>query len=479
MQFIIKANKNIIGIMGKHLFDKDAKYRLNYFCITQHIDEKFVLFNNMTKTMVELDSKEENLLTDFLEKNSLINSENKYLINELLKNWILVKADFNEVKVFDQIKDIYLEIYNSHKNKRFNNFTILPTTNCNARCYYCYEKGAKKISMNEQIANDTAQFIINNNLNYTGKVAITWFGGEPLLGAKNIDIICQALLENKIKFSSNFISNGYLFDDKTIKHAIKKWNLSRVQITLDGTEKNYNKIKSYAFHNKNKPINPFSIVIKNIEDLIKNNVYVKIRLNVSKDNFEDLKNLVEYLSQKFNKLKNKQDKNKVKYLHVYTHSIFQEMDDAYKKNDQDKKLFEKCYQRVSQLNKLIEEADLYARPVISTNINLNFCMADSGNCAIILPDGELGLCEHYCSNNNKYGSIYENKINEENINKWKEKYPTHDKCYTCPYYPTCLKLVNCPNTYRDCLQAEKEYRIQDMKNKIKNTYFNWLSNKKN
>ena len=85
---------------------------------------------------------------------------------------------------------------------------------------------------------------------YNGNIInITWFGGEPLLNVEIINYICEKLVENNIKFISSIITNGYLFNDKLVTMAGHKWNLSHAQISLDGTEPEYNRIKNYKYTN--------------------------------------------------------------------------------------------------------------------------------------------------------------------------------------------------------------------------------------
>jgi sulfatase maturation enzyme AslB (radical SAM superfamily) len=61
------------------------------------------------------------------------------------------------------------------KDMLINGFTIFTTMDCNARCFYCYEKGQPKISMTDEIAKDTADFILKTSSNTP--VDIRWFGG--------------------------------------------------------------------------------------------------------------------------------------------------------------------------------------------------------------------------------------------------------------------------------------------------------------
>ena len=54
----------------------------------------------------------------------------------------------------------------------------------------------------------------------SGTLHLSWFGGEPLMGIKRIDQICMDLEGRGIKFSSNMISNGYLFDEEIVARAV-------------------------------------------------------------------------------------------------------------------------------------------------------------------------------------------------------------------------------------------------------------------
>ena len=63
--------------------------------------------------------------------------------------------------------------------------TILTTTDCNARCHYCYEKGIQK----EHLSLRTQQRIIDiikEQFSRGKRIHISWFGGEPLLALDKI-----------------------------------------------------------------------------------------------------------------------------------------------------------------------------------------------------------------------------------------------------------------------------------------------------
>ena len=132
------------------------------------------------------------------------------------------------------------------------------------------------------MALDIAKFLVERS-KLVGKISICWFGGEPLCNKDVIDIICDYLDKNDVDFSSSMVSNGYLIDTLSMRDVKYKWNLDRIQITLDGTKEIYEKIKNY----KDNKENSFEKILSNIEKFLENGVKVTIRMNVGLYNGED------------------------------------------------------------------------------------------------------------------------------------------------------------------------------------------------
>ena len=113
--------------------------------------------------------------------------------------------------------------------------------------------------MSEETGFKVVEFIADH-CGKNRKVTLDWFGGEPTLGIERIDQISRGLREKQIRFTSLMISNGYLFSDELIRRATEIWNLTDIQITLDGTEEIYNRTKAYV----NAENNPYHTVLDNI-----------------------------------------------------------------------------------------------------------------------------------------------------------------------------------------------------------------------
>ena len=300
MQVLNKMAKVAETSLGEQTVRDDAKYRVMRFVEIRHIDGADIAYNNMTKEMISLSSAEIEIL----------NSEEISPTDDsipLIKKWFLVPVDEDEIQLNDQLVEVAKLL---KKNNAVNNFVILPTTDCNARCFYCFEAGAKKINMDKKTAVDVARYI--KRVSKGKHVIIRWFGGEPLYNYEAIDIICKKLRRYRISYNSMIVTNAFLFTPKMVLRAKKLWHLTFAQVTLDGTEKIYNRTKNYI---NCQGLNPFEIVLSNIYELISNKITVKIRLNMDKHNSSDLYELIDLLYKRF---------GNNDYLKIYAHLLFED-----------------------------------------------------------------------------------------------------------------------------------------------------------
>ena len=344
-------------------------------------------------------------------------------IQELVENWFLVPEDFDEKKLCREVYEIVLHLNSPVKD--ITQYTILTTTDCNARCFYCYEKGRVRYPMTRSVALDTARFI-QERCNGK-KVHLQWFGGEPLFNKGVISLICSELDKNGVEYESGMITNAYLMDAGTASEAKNKWKLKSVQITLDGTEDTYNKAKAYI----HKGTNPYRIVLDNIHSLLKEGIKVKIRLNIELYNADNMTELVDELSREFYGEKG---------LSVYTHPLYGEtIEDSSIINSEKRKLL---YQRIRQIDKIIRKHKLNKEPLLDRRFKLSQCMADNDSSITIMPDGHIGKCEHF-TDSDFIGHINGGEFDRQMVKSFKELAPEIEACNTCPDYPDCRRLLKC------------------------------------
>lgn len=191
--------------------------------------------------------------------------------------------------------------------------TINPTLMCNFRCWYCYESHKAQTVMSDDIIIKTNKFISNISSKFKN-IELSFFGGEPLLEFNKIVIpICEhlrSIAETKgISYSISFTTNGFLLTDDMI-NKLTNFNVSLLQITLDGNEESHNKVR--ISHTNNS----FRTIITNIHKLTKAKLPVLVRINVTSKNIIGSLDIPEF----FNNF-NKEEKE---YLHVIVQQVWQD-----------------------------------------------------------------------------------------------------------------------------------------------------------
>ncbi len=430
-------------VLNKQKIDISCYYRKSFFCREIIVDNNCLFYNTLTGKLILISEEEKNLI-----KNEQINYNNK--LNQLIEDYFLVPYKFNEKDISDQLYRL-----NSLLAKEpYNKYVILPTTVCNARCYYCFEYGKKHYSMDHNTAAEVADYIVENST--SDNIFITWFGGEPLCNVDAINLICKKIKDSGKTLKSKMVTNGFLFNNDIITHATDFWNLENVQITLDGTAEVYNKIKAYV----NCKTNAFNRVIENIDSLLKNNIKVRIRLNASMENVDDLFELCVYLSKKYAGNKS---------FSVYT-AIVQNHDKNGKPFlDFDKETITK---KVINLNTMIYDLNIGYRDKLNDKIKQKFCIADDDNCLVIHPNGLIGKCEFFLEDK-IVGNIYDAKIEQSKCDLWKKFKKTRLECEKCLHYPICFELDECPICFVGCDSNDIKLKNDLLDKKIINTYNNF------
>lgn len=128
------------------------------------------------------------------------------------------------------------------------------------------------------------------------QLEVSWFGGEPLFNMDVIEIITSRLNSAKIPFKGSMISNGYLLNEDVVSKAKNEWHITNMQITFDGTEEVYNKVKNYIYKDD---VSPYKKVLHNVKLLLDKDINVSVRMNCDSHNSENLRSLIMELHENF------------------------------------------------------------------------------------------------------------------------------------------------------------------------------------
>ncbi|MBO4220574.1 MAG: radical SAM protein [Clostridia bacterium] len=436
MHDIVKKGSLAGKLFRSRPFKDGEEYRLTKHCIRTGCDGGELLFHTLTGELV------------LLERGESFMTARK----ELAKKGFIVPAGQDDLRLADEFRHTAALI--PPPQDRIESFTILTTTDCNARCYYCYEKGRRRVSMSEETALDVAAYV--SEVSRGGPVSLSWFGGEPLYNIPAIDLICGELTRRGVTLKSHMTSNGYYLTPEIAVRARDAWKLEHVQITVDGTEDVYRRTKAYT----ERDGNPLKRVLDNAESAMDTGIRVFLRLNVDASNAEDMKDAVDLLGRRFKGRENCMIQ--IAFLSSFADRVheFEFPDDAVR-----------CY--FSLLERAASYGLKYDRP-FTNDLAANRCIADSSTCEVILPDGRLGKCEHF-SESELIGSIYSPERDMNMVSAWKERKTAEDmpECENCPLYPRCINLKKCEWTRNGCPAYVRMIRIRTLEEQLLQKYSNW------
>lgn len=441
MTVIIKPADIFSAVVGKQKFENGLTYRLLNFCLLINEENCKLLYNNLTKELLELNNAE----FDLIESNKF--PTDNLFVQALIEKWFLVPTDFDDIKLSNQVLQLGKQFANNSKIK---SYEILTTTGCNARCFYCFEANARVVNMSPETAFAVSDYIKENYNNE--KVHLKWFGGEPLCNIPAIDIISEQLNKNGILYNANITTNGFLFDEDVVLKAKNSWNLKHVQITLDGMEETYNRVKNYVNSNGSA----FERVIKNIGLLLDAEIAVSIRLNLDFYNESELYSLVDYLYNLY---------GKNKLFSVYASLIFENV--GFQKTNRTEDENDIIGEKFLKLIEYLEKLGLKKPSPLNNRILISHCMADAIDSVMISPEGKLGRCEHHIDDD-FYGSIF----TKEKKQPWSDYNAPIPACTNCPLYPTCLMLKRCNTNV--CRKYKRIQNINELKKSVIYTYEKYL-----
>ena len=411
------------------------------FAYTLYKDGRYLLFHMLTRELFVIPPR----YIEYFEEGSFFSASvlQEEFPARLYRHYFLVPEHTSESQLYMEVKNLL--VIKEELPNGITHYVILPTTVCNARCIYCFEQGMEYRTMSREKVEATLRFILQHKPENQKKIQIHWFGGEPMCAQEQIDQICAGLSEAGIEFSAEMTSNGSLFSKELADKAAQVWKITKIQITLDGLEKEYEARKRY----KSSMTNPFETVIRNIHLLIASGMRVIVRLNVDENNTGEIFRVVDYLNKEFSG----SEKEK---MAVYAHSIFGQSTDG----SVDCPLAagdEELETRVQEINDYIRRQKLVPYdPGLLFSLKTHYCMVTAPECNVLIDaEGKLFACDAM-TESMRYGDI-QTGIDQNRWNQVTAACSVRKKCERCVFLPQCTEFDRCPTRMGDdtCYRYEK------------------------
>ena len=269
---------------------KPSKYNFSFPYPKRAGDqEQTVLYNTRTGSMALIEADKYEQYKQFAENGTPVTDEE--LLGNLKLGGYVVDGDY------DELAAIKYNLYSSRFSTSSLILTIAPTSDCNFRCIYCYEKDSiKPLVMSEETQDDWIEFV-KKYMPFIQTFHVSWYGGEPLLAISIVERLSAAFLalceENRVEYNASIVTNGYLLTPQ-IAERLCAAKVVSLQITLDGAAEDHDKRR---FLKGGLPT--FDRIMDNLcaaKEKLPPEVYV--RINADRHNVDRVDNVVRIIREK-------------------------------------------------------------------------------------------------------------------------------------------------------------------------------------
>ncbi len=257
---------------------------------------------------------------------------------------------------------------------------LLPTEQCNFRCFYCYEDFKLKAMKRSTID------AVKNFITHRGELdhfSISWFGGEPMLALPIIEEISdhvKSLVENGQfkKFQSAITTNGFFLTNENLD-TLYKSGVTKFQITLDGDKETHDSLRKDS-----KGRGTFDTIWAHLENIKRRtdlpDVEVYLRMHYQSSTASRVKDFIPEVDSAF------LDDSRFKLLFHSVEPLGGPNDEILKQMSGAEK---------HQLEKEFKDLMLHGRQLAKSFIQpegVYICYAAKTNSLIIRSDGSLAKC---------------------------------------------------------------------------------------
>lgn len=394
---------NVIGYV-------ESKY--NILC---SIDNgSILLYNSLYKQLLLLDASEYDII-----KSGVIDASSDFG-KALIEMKFVVPPTDNE-----------LEYYKYHyNNSHFDNsvlaLSILTTLACNMSCPYCYESKSNTF-MKEETANQIIDWV-DKNLSGRKVLSVNWFGGEPLLKLDVIEYLSKGFMslcqKHNVEYKAGITTNGYLLDTKVIQ-TLENYNVFDIQVTFDGNKKSHDAMKHLANGDGS-----YDRIVENISNycrISKSHLPLRIRVNLSDDNYDIIASLLNDLPDVVRE-----------HSSIFFRWLYANESSGWNEFSKEKQS-ESAYKGIFNLLKMAHDKGYHIENRCESD-DFCFCEADNPGFYTIDPLGNIYLCVHDYKPDFSIGNVLEgiSPAKQTEFHSFRNISVLNDtECLNCKVLPIC------------------------------------------
>lgn len=392
---------------------KASKYNI---CIPYK--DSYVIFNGVTKRFFLVSSHNKDSFLQIISSPDDYQENYTPFVRRMAEEGFIVNDDSDEL-------DTVRKQYEQMKNSSFYHLMILPTYQCNVRCWYCTQHH-RNVMLSE---NDVAKikkhiewYLSHHDLEGFN---LSWFGGEPMLNFECVQDITffakEICKKHGLSFHASITTNGTLLSRDYLE-KMRDLDFTFFQITIDGTKEYHDGVK------KLKDKSAYITTLNNVclINEILPNAEICLRYNYTNENLKP-NAIIEDLNQHI-----PEDlRNKIQL------SIM--------------KVWQQDEQGVD--NQLIEDLVKKSRESgyrVTVGAGFSICYVDKFQFNCVFPNGKIDKCDNEEMDSSK------GMISQDGSIKWEETpavlhydifSDSESACRTCRYLPVCYGP--CPKERND------------------------------
>lgn len=381
---------------------KSSKYNI---CLPY--EGNYVIFNGITKRFFQVSSHNKNAFLQILSAPDEYVGKYDSFLNRMVDEGFIIDNSVDELEVIKQQ-------YESMNDSDYYHLMILPTYACNVSCWYCTQKHRNVYISDEDVEKIKKHIVYYLTEHHLKGLNLSWFGGEPLLNFGRIIELStfaqQFCKEHGLTFRNAITTNGILLSEEYLE-KMKDLNFTFFQITVDGIQKEHDKVKvikgKSAYETTLRNVCLITEIIPSAEICLRYNYTMK---NLKPGEF--ISNLNQFIPKEVRK-----------HIRLSIMKIWQE----------DERNVDE-----SKLDCLIENAYKSDYPV-SVGPGFQSCYVDNKHFNCFFSNGEIDKCD------NEDFEECKGEINSDGRVVWSElpSFPIHtvfshqNDCTYCKYLPVC------------------------------------------
>lgn len=319
---------------------------------------------------------------------------------------------------------------------------ILPTLNCNFKCWYCIQNHVPSYMKANTLEALKKHIDYMIEVKQISSLHIDWFGGEPFMLFKKIIVPLSMYAIEKcalhgIPFINSSTTNGYFITPK-VSNCLTDLKFTNFQITLDGEKEFHDKVKFMDGCSST-----FEHVLNNINDILNKNANIRIFLRINYTH----KNLSQGIIPEVNKLIFKENRPRIT---ITPKKVWQE--------DVDKSfgvVLQKILDYFEKSGYVVSRREI-ATTFIPCYVNKEYYNAINYNGNVV----KCTACDDIHKETTKGRLLDDGRIVWEDSYDTKCQSPTfeNEKCLRCNRLPVCMGL--CPRDYMSGFSHCK-YEVMD------------------